>query len=64
MPWTVCVVLLMPGAVMLALIVAVFLRPDVGKALAEVLTASAEPLRSITPWRCRDRALLPGESQK
>ncbi len=25
MPWTVCVVLLMPGAVMLALIVAVFL---------------------------------------
>lgn len=39
-----------PGVILLALILVVAIRPSVSSALAEVLLASAAPLKAISPW--------------
>jgi hypothetical protein len=49
--YVVCLALLAPASVLLALIVVVAVRPSTSTALAEVLRAAAEPLGAISWWR-------------
>jgi len=51
--WPIAVAVIALCLVMVALIVAVFRRPESADALVRVLRASADPLGRIAPWGTR-----------